>query len=116
MNKKIKMALSSIFIIGLLFIASSFIRYCLLDVYRLKKDALIHNDSIYISDSELNKKIIRSQLEIVPEKEIGKTDDSNFLGFKTMIYKIKGMDEEKVVWVKGLMFDGVYSIKSNQDH
>ncbi len=45
------------------------------------------------------------------DRLIGKTNNSKFLGFKESVWKIKGEPEEEVVFVKGLMIEGVYERK-----
>lgn len=45
------------------------------------------------------------------DRLIGKTNNSRFLGFKESVWKIKGEPEEEVVFVKGLMIEGVYERK-----
>ena len=45
------------------------------------------------------------------DKLIGKTDNSRFFGFKESVWSIKGQSAKEVVFVKGLMIEGVYERK-----
>lgn len=108
---KRKFVLASIPILAVLLFGVVFIKYSLLDVYDNENGAIKHNGVIYLADEEINKKIVDGDLVIEQEKLIGKTDDSRFFGFKTMIYKIKGLDEKQSIWLKGMMHNGVYSSK-----
>jgi hypothetical protein len=42
------------------------------------------------------------------DKIIGKTNNSLFIGFKETVYKIKGKSSNQVIFLKGLMYEGVY--------
>ncbi|MEW8969679.1 hypothetical protein [Mesobacillus jeotgali] len=84
-----------------------------LDVYLNKSDGvLVYKDKEFHRGYETYQKYYNNgEKTFEIDRLIGKTDNSKFLGFKESVWKIKGEPEDKVVFVKGLMIEGVYERK-----
>ena len=84
-----------------------------LNVYLNKTDGvLVYKDKEFHRGYETYQKYyVNGEKTFEIDRLIGKTDNSKFLGFKESVWKIKGEPEEKVVFVKGLMIEGVYARK-----
>jgi hypothetical protein len=100
----------------ILFLAPLLVLGCLmlfdakLDVYSMKKTGrLVYQDKEFQSGYDTYKKFyVNGERNFRIDKLIGKTDNSKFLGFKESVWSIEGVPEDEVVFVKGLMVEGIY--------
>lgn len=84
-----------------------------LDVYMNRTDGvLVYKDKEFHRGYETYQKYyVKGEKTFEIDRLIGKTDNSKFLGFKESVWSIKGESENEVVFVKGLMIEGVYERK-----
>jgi hypothetical protein len=84
-----------------------------LRVYMNKSEGVLvyQNKEFHRSYETYQKYYVNGEKTFEIDRLIGKTDNSKFLGFKESVWKIKGEQEDKVVFVKGLMIEGVYERK-----
>jgi hypothetical protein len=84
-----------------------------LEIYTTKAaGTLVYKNIEYYTGYDTYKKYyLNGERNFEIDKLIGKTDNSKFLGFKESVWSIKGEPENEVVFVKGLMIEGVYERK-----
>lgn len=94
----------------LLLVGGLFIYDANLEVYTTKAaGTLVYKNKEYYTGYETYKKFyLNGERNFEIDKLIGKTDNSKFFGFKESVWSIKGESEKEVVFVKGLMIEGVY--------
>lgn len=99
-----------IFILPLAVVLGFYIRDLNLDIYTNEDNGtLIFNEKVFKSGYKTNQTYYRNgERKFEVEKLIGKTNNSKFFGFKESVYKIKGKSSDKVVFLKGLMIEGIY--------
>lgn len=100
-------------IVPLLLVGGLFIYDANLDVYStIDGETLVYKDKKYLKGYDTYKKFyVNGERNFEIDKLIGKTDKSRFWGFKESVWSIKGQSENEVVFVKGLMIEGVYERK-----
>ena len=84
-----------------------------LEVYKTKSEGtLVYKNNEFHSGYETYKKFyVNGDRNFELYRLIGKTDNSRFLGFKESVWSIKGESADEVVFVKGLMSEGIYERK-----
>jgi hypothetical protein len=99
-----------IIFIPLAIVLSLYVRDSNLDVYINKGNGtLVYHNKVYQSGNDTkNKYYLNGERQFELEELIGKTNNSHFFGFKESVYKIKGKSIDDAVFLKGLMFEGVY--------
>lgn len=107
-KKKITLLLVPLILVGCLYFYDAS-----LDVYTSRNDGtLVHNNWEFKSGYETYKKFyVNGERNFEIDQLIGKTNNSKFLVFKESVWSIKGESPKEVVFVKGLMIEGVYEIK-----
>lgn len=107
-NKWLALILAPLLLIGCLFIYEAN-----LEVYTSKSPGLLvyHNHEFQTGYETHNKFYVNGERNFEIDRLIGKTDKSKFLGFKESVWSIKGESPNEVVFVKGLMIEGVYERK-----
>ncbi|WP_079506160.1 hypothetical protein [Mesobacillus jeotgali] len=110
MKKKKRLILS---IVPLALVSGLLIYEANLKVYsKIDAQTLAYNDKEFFKGYDTYKKYYENgERNFEMDKLIGKTDKSRFPGFKESVWSIKGESENKVVFVKGLMAEGVYERK-----
>lgn len=100
-------------IVPLLIIGGLFLFDANLDVYSMKKTGtLVYKDQEFHTGYDTYKKFyINGERNFKIDKLIGKTDNSKFIGFKESVWSIEGLPADEVVFVKGLMIEGIYERK-----
>jgi len=100
-------------IVPLVFVSCLFIYDANLEVYQTKSEGtLVYKKKEFHSGYETYKKFyVNGDRNFETDRLIGKTDNSRFLGFKESVWSIKGKSADEVVFVKGLMIEGVYERK-----
>jgi hypothetical protein len=100
-------------IVPLFLVSGLFIYDAKLAVYStIDAQTLAYNDKEFLKGYDTYKKYyVNGERNFEMDKLIGKTDKSRFLGFKESVWSIKGESENKVVFVKGLMAEGIYERK-----
>lgn len=91
------------------FILINFYHFERLPEYEMIDQNIIGNGTIYVIDIERSKYTDEFQIE----KTIGKFKGDKFCGFKTNVAKIKGYDQNELILVKGLMWEGIFV---NENH
>ncbi len=107
-KKRLVLILAPIILIGCLYLYDRN-----LDVYINKSNgSLVYNDQEFRTGYETYQKFyLNGERNFQVDRLVGKTNNSKFLGFKESVWKIKGQPEDKVVFVKGLMSEGIYERK-----
>ncbi|RSD27208.1 hypothetical protein [Mesobacillus subterraneus] len=108
MKKRLILILAPILLAGCLFFYDA-----KLDVYTNTGDGvLVFKDNEFHRGYETYQKYYTNgEKNFEIGRMIGKTDNSKFLGFKESVWQIKGVPDDEVVFVKGLMIEGVYERK-----
>jgi len=107
-KKKIVLLIAPLLLIGGLYFYDAS-----LNVYTTKNnETLVYKNQEFQRGYETYKKFYENgERKFEIDKQIGKTDNSKFIGFKESVWKIKGKPEDEVIFVKGLMSEGVYERK-----
>jgi len=97
-----------IIIIGILYL-----KYSSFDVYKYTTDSyhLVSGDRKYtllVGDALSEYYESTGEKKFVPSKMIGKTSNSRFFGFKETVWKLEGRSVEDIIFVDGLMLEGLY--------
>ena len=84
-----------------------------LEVYTTKEGGTLvyKNQEFHTGYDTHNQFYLNGERNFELDKLIGKTDNSSFFGFKESVWSIKGESANEVVFVKGLMIEGVYERK-----
>jgi len=100
-------------IVPLILVSCLYIYDANLEVYSMKSEGtLVYKNKEFHSGYETYKKFYENgERNFELDKLIGRTDNSKFIGFKESVWKIKGKPEDEVIFVKGLMIEGVYERK-----
>lgn len=111
---KIKISIM-ILAIPLLIVGAFYVRFASLSLYTYTDtNTLTHGDYTYVGGHETYKDYYdyTGARKFTLEKEIGRTNNSSFFGFKETVWKLEGKPADEVVFVKGLMFEDVLKVKS----
>ena len=97
----------------LLLVCCLFIYDANLEVYKTKEaGTLVYKNKVFYTGYDTHKQLyLNGERNFEIDKLIGKTDNSKFFGFKEYVWSIKGKSANEVVFVKGLMVEGVYERK-----
>jgi hypothetical protein len=109
-NKKKRLAL---ILIPMILVGCLVIYDANLDVYTNSTNGiLVYKDKEFHRGYETYQKYyVNGEKKFKIDRLIGKTNNSKFIGFKESVWKIEGKPADEVVFVKGLMIEGVYEIK-----
>lgn len=107
-KKRLFLILAPLLLVSILFIYDAN-----LDVYTTKEGGtLVYNNKEFQTGYDThNQFYLNGERNFEIDKLIGKTDNSRFFGFKESVWSIKGESANEVVFVKGLMIEGVYKRK-----
>lgn len=110
--KKVILIISSLVLFTALLISIPYIKFIRLDVYDYDvRTGTIKKDGI----EYIPAKTMPSSITSETEKTIGRCKSDKFLGFKTWIIKLKGVDEKEEFFVRGLMYEALYIRKEKND-
>jgi hypothetical protein len=100
-------------LVPLLLVSILFIYDANLDVYTTNSaGSLVYKNKEFHTGYNTHKKFyLNGERNFEIDKLIGKTDNSRFFGFKESVWSIKGKSANEVVFVKGLMIEGIYERK-----
>lgn len=84
-----------------------------LEIYTAKEaSTLIYKNKEFYTGYDTYKQFYNNgERNFEIDKLLGKTSNSKFFGFKESVWSIKGKSANEVVFVKGLMIEGVYERK-----
>lgn len=107
---------SKIFLIGILsailmFIGFQYFKFMSLEVYEWDDNLITKEGIIYEDSPDLLIEYLNGEMKAA--ETIGRFKEDSFIGFKTWVIRLEGVDQKDAFLVRGLMFDGVYR-KSNQ--
>lgn len=107
-KKRLFLILAPVLLVSVLFIYDAN-----LDVYMTKEGGTLvyKNKEFHTGYDTHNQFYVNGERNFEIDKLIGKTDNSRFFGFKESVWSIKGESANEVVFVKGLMIEGVYKRK-----
>ncbi|MBT2663777.1 hypothetical protein [Bacillus sp. ISL-45] len=107
-KKRLILILAPLLLVSILFIYDAN-----LEVYTTKDaGTLVYKNKEFYTGYDIHKKFyFNGERDFEIDKLIGKTDNSKFFGFKESVWSIKGKSANEVVFVKGLMIEGVYERK-----
>ncbi|GEM_PF-4782698 len=93
-------------LILLLAIMASYSWYMSLKEYTWKDNMVIGENIKYVDAGEKGTKYTKDDFKA--GKTIGRFKGDKFLGSKTWVIKLKGVDANKAVLIKGIMFESIY--------
>ncbi|WP_374713596.1 hypothetical protein [Symbiobacterium terraclitae] len=112
MRRWIVMGLVALVLVPVVGLGVLYYRYASLEVYEWVDGIYVNvarDGIVYEPSQEISEKVASG--ELVPDRVIGRFKGDHFLGFKSAVIRLQGIDERDGFLVRGLMFESGYARK-----